>query len=120
MNVYASEKTDFIKFKKVFDLFKTLYNVCKMFNADEQLCKFSEYVHYNKMESYLLVNHENEQILLEITYKFWFYIMKIRRDDKDSLEFFTREYVWRYKNIKMPLNQVIKNDIVLLNEKQNE
>ena len=147
MNVYASEKVDFIKYETVFDLFKSMYNVCKMFNADEYihycycnergsqcfLCKFAKYVSYNEMENYLMIHRENEHKLLDASYKFWFYIMKIRRDGKNShqyfltklkakdeknpLQFFDREYVWRYKNIKMPLDQVMKNDIIIFNEK---
>ena len=85
------------------------------------------------MENYLMIYRENEHKLLDASYKFWFYIMKIRRDGKDSnqyfmaklkekdeknpLQFFDREYVWRYKNIKMPLDQVIKNDIIIFNKK---
>lgn len=31
MNVYASEKKDFIKYENVKQLFKELYNVCQLF-----------------------------------------------------------------------------------------
>lgn len=127
MNVHASTKTDFIKYEKVLDLFKTLYSVCKTFNANGHyyycycnrkgnqcfLCKFGEYVYYNKMDKEVLLNRENEQKLLDIAYKFWFHIQKIKSDDASSLAFFNKEYL-EANHTQVTLDQVIENNIKLL------
>ena len=140
MNVHAVEKktilikTEFVKYETVFDLFKNLYNICKMFNAENHLdycycnekknqcwlCKFAECVKYNEFENHLLRYREHENRLLDIAEKFWFYIRKIKRDierkdtnEKSPLEFFNEQF----KSVEMFFDDIIKNDIAKFNEK---
>ena len=93
MNV-VQNKTDFVKYKTVFDLFKILYNICKMLNEQNYLdycycnqkksqcwvCKFSDYIKYNNLKNQLLRYRENESKMLDLADKFWFYIRKIKKD----------------------------------------
>ena len=65
------------------------------------------------MDKEVLLNQENEQKLLDIAYKFWFHIQKIKRDDVSSLAFFNKEYLETY-HTQVTLDQVIENDIKLL------
>lgn len=146
MNVYAKEKTTLVvsyealvKYETVFELFKSLYNFCKMFQASDHLeycycnsipgecwlCKFADFITYNDVKNDLFYR-ENEERLLDIVTRFQFYIKHITTDIKrykiedDPLQFFTNEYVWKYKNVKMKLNEVIKNDIIIFKEKQEK
>ena len=147
MNVYAEEKVtlvvsyeNLVQYETVFELFKSLYNFCKMLQANQHLeycycnsvphncwlCKFSDFVIYYNVKDNLLFYRENEERLLEIVNRFHFYIKHITSDKKhykiedDPLQFFTNEYVWKYKNVEMKLDEVIKNDIIIFKEKQEE
>ena len=139
MNVHTTEKktivikTEFVKYNSVLDLFQQLYNINKMFNAEQHLdycycnekktqcwlCKFSEYVKYNEFGDHLLRFRENEYRLLNVAEKFWFYISKIKRDiereetDERCLEFFNE----KFKSVEMVFDDIIKNDIKMFNEK---
>ena len=140
MNVEAVEKktilikkTDFVKYKSVFDLFKILYNIYKMLNAQNHLdycycnqkkpqcwlCKFDEYVKYNDFKNELLRYGENEYRMLNLADKFWFYIRKIKRDVEQlntneiiALNFFNEQY----KNGEMCFEDITKNDIIKFNK----
>ena len=147
MNVYAEEKItlvvsyeNLVKYETVFELFKSLYNFCKMLQAKQHfeycycncvpdkcsLCKFSDFVIYYNIQDSLLYYREKEERLLEIVDRFHFYIKRIKTEierypiEYDPLEFFKNEYVWKYKNITMKLDEVIKNDITIFEEKQKE
>ena len=147
MNVYAEEKItlvisyeNLVQYETVFDLFKSLYNFCKMLKAKEHfeycycncvpdkclLCKFSDFVIYYNMQDSLLFYRENEERLLEIVDRFHFYIKSIKTEMKrypiedDPLNFFKNEYVWKYKNITIKLDEVIRNDIEIFEEKLKE
>ena len=141
MNVHAVEKKtilitteEFVKYKTVFDLFKILYNIYKMLNAQKHLdycycnqrksqcwlCKFGEYVKYNDFKNELLRYRENEYRMLNIADKFWFYIRKIRKDMKEldpnekiALDFFNEQY----DSGTTSFEDIIKNDIIEFNEK---
>ena len=134
MNVEAIEKKDFVKYDSVFDLFKILYNIYKMLNAENHLdycycnekktqcwlCKFSEYIKYNNLKNHLLCYRENECKMLNLADKFWFYIRKIKKDVEQlntneiiALNFFNEQY----KNREMCFEDIIKNDIIKFNEK---
>ena len=141
MNVKAVEKkmilikqTDFVKYESVFDLFKILYHIYKMLNAQNHLdycycnekktqcwlCKFIEYVKYNDLKNELLRYRENEYRMLNLADKFWFYIRKIKRDVEQlntneiiALNFFNEQY----KNGEMSFEDIIKNDIIEFNKK---
>ena len=126
------KKTDFVKYESVFDLFKILYNIYKMLNAQDYLdycycnqkkpqcwlCKFSEYVKYNDLKNQLLRYRENECRMLDLADKFWFYIRKIKNDVEQlnskitALNFFNEEY----KHGGMSFEDIIKNDIIKFNK----
>ena len=147
MNVYAEEKItmivsyeNLVQYETVLELFKSLYKFCKMLQARQHLkycycncipekchlCKFSDFVIYYRVQDSLLFYREDEDKLLEIVDKFHFYIKLIKTEMKrypvedDPLAFFKNEYVWTYKNIVMKLDEVIKNDIIIFEKKQEE
>ena len=74
------------------------------------------------MQDSLLYYRNDEKELLEIVQVLMFYIDKIKTAMKrypigyDVLEFFQKEYEWKYKNITMKLDEVIKNDIDIFEE----
>ena len=138
MNVYAEKKITLIvtyenllEYNSVYELFKSLYNFCKMLKFRQHmdycycncmaqkchLCLFSDFIIQYNMQDSLLYYRTNEKELLEIVQMFQFYIDKIKTAMKrypigyDVLAFFKNEYKWQYKNIKMELDEVIRNDI---------
>ena len=141
MNVHAVEKKtilikteEFVKYETVFDLFKILYNIYKMLNAQKHLdycycnqrksqcwlCKLGEYVKYNDFKNELLRYRKNEYRMLNIADKFWFYIRKIKKDmkelhddDKLALDFFNQQFDCG----TTCFDDIIKNDIIEFNEK---
>ena len=147
MNVYAQKEIsitvtykDLLQYDSVYELFKSLYNFCKMLKFRQQmdycycncvpekchLCQFSDFViHYNIQDS-LLYYRNNEQRLLEIVDRFHFYIERIKTEMKrypvgyDPLEFFKNEYEWKFRNVVMKLDEVIRNDIEIFEESQKE
>ena len=102
MNVYVSEKKDFIKYENVHQLFKELFNVCKLFDAEGHfyycychrsnghcdLCKFSKFFYDNRAEKYLLTYRNNEEKLLKVVDNYWIFICKIKKSDYTALDFF--------------------------------
>ena len=147
MNVYAKKEISIIityknllQYKCVYELFKSLYNFCKMLKFRQHLdycycncvpekchlCKFSDFViHYNMQDS-LLYYRDNEQRLLTIVDSFLFYIERVKTEMKrypvgyDPLQFFKNEYEWKFRNIVMKLDEVIRNDIEIFEENQKE
>ena len=125
---------DFVKYKNVLDLFKIMYNIYKMVNAQKHLdycycnqkksqcwlCKFSEYVKYNNFKNQSLRYRENKHELLNIADKVWFYIRKIKKDmrevspnEKIALDFFDEQY----NSDTTSFEDIIKNDIIEFNKK---
>ena len=141
MNVHAVEKKtilikteEFVKYETVFDLFKILYNIYKMSNAQKHLdycycnqrksqcwlCKFAEYIKFNNFGNELLRYRQNEYRLLNLADKVWFYIRKIRKDmkelhddDKLALDFFNQQFDCG----TTCFDDIIQNDIIQFNEK---
>ena len=136
MNVDTIEKKtivigeELLKYETVVGLFKILYNVCKMLNAEQHfdycycnltknqcwLCKFRVYVKFNDIKENLLRYRENEDRLLDIAYKFSFYIKKIKKDklgddEKFVLDFFNQEFNCKTTSF----DEVIRNDIIEFN-----
>ena len=143
MNVYAEKQIsliitykDLLHYDTVYDLFKSLYNFCKMLKFRQHLeycycnctpekcslCLFSNFIIEYNMQDSLLFYRTNERQLLEIVQMFQFYIDKIKTAMKrypigyNVLAFFEREYVWKYKNVTMRLDEVIRNDIDIFEE----
>ena len=143
MNVYAEKEISLVvtyknllQYKSVYELFKSLYNFCKMLKFRQHmqycycnctrekchLCKFSAFVINHNMQDTLLYYRHNEEKLLELVHTFHFYIERIKTEMKhypigyDPLQFFKNEYEWKYKNIIMKLDEVIKNDIKIFEE----
>ena len=141
MNRYSKEKEiiimkdEFLKYRTVFGLFKNLYNICKMLNADKHfdycycncketktqcwLCKFAKYVRCNYIKKDLLRYRKNEERLLDIAYKFRFYIVKMRRDMEKDVAKLDNEgkFVFDFFNQKFDcgktsFDEVIRNDIL--------
>ena len=143
MNVYAEKEMtlivtykDLLQYNTVDELFKSLYNICKMLKYRQHmdycycncvpekchLCLFSNFVIQYNMQDSLLFYRNNEKELLEIVQMFHFYIDKIKTAMKrypigyDVLEFFKNEYEWKHKNISMKLDEVITYDIEIFEE----
>ena len=143
MNVYAEKEISFmvtyknlLVYDSVYELFKSLYNFCKMLKFKQhldycycncvprkcELCLFSDFIIEYNMQDSLLFYRNNEKELLEIVQKFLFYIDKIKAAMKrypigyDVLTFFKGEYEWKYKQITMKLDEVITNDINIFEE----
>ena len=147
MNVYVEEEISIIvtyknllQYESVYELFKSLYNFSKMLKFRQHmdycycncvtekchLCKFSDFViHYN-IEHSLIYYREKEERLLEIVDRFHFYIKRIKGEMKrypigyDPLEFFKNEYEWKFRNVVMKLDEVIRNDIEIFEENQRK
>ena len=147
MNVYAEKEVSIIityknllKYNSVYELFKSLYNFCKMLKFRQHmdycycncvtekchLCKFSDYVIHCNIQDNLLYYRENEQKLFEIVDSFIFYIERIKTEMQrypvgyDPLQFFKNEYEWKFRNIVMKLDEVIKNDIEIFEDNQKK
>ena len=147
MNVYAEKEVsitvtykNLLQYNSVYELFKSLYNFCKMLKFKQHmdycycncvtekchLCKFSDYVIHCNMQDILLHYREDEQKLFEIVDSFIFYIERIKTEMQrypigyDPLQFFKNEYEWKFRNIVMKLDEVIKNDIEIFEEKQKQ
>ena len=143
MNVYAEKEItltiiykNLLKYDSVNDLFRSLYNLCKILKFKQHLdycycnctpekchlCLFSDFIIQYDMQDSLLYYRNDEKELLEIVQVLMFYIDKIKTAMKrypigyDVLEFFQKEYEWKYKNITMKLDEVIKNDIDIFEE----
>ena len=143
MNVYAEKEITLIvtyknllDYDSVYELFKSLYNFCKMLKFRQHLdycycncvpgkcglCLFSDFIIEYNMQDSLLFYRNNEKELLEIVQMFQFYIDRIKTAMRrysigyDVLSFFKEEYKWKYKNITMKLDEVITNDINIFNE----
>ena len=143
MNVYAEKEISFmvtyknlLVYDSVYELFKSLYNFCKMLKFKQhldycycncvprkcELCLFSDFIIEYNMQDSLLFYRNNEKELLEIVQKFQFYIDRIKAAMKrypigyDVLAFFKGEYEWKYKQITMKLDEVITNDINIFKE----
>ena len=147
MNVYAEKEVsititykNLLKYNSVYELFKSLYNFCKMLKFKQHmdycycncvtekchLCKFSDYVINYNIQDNLLFYRENEQRLFEIVESFLFYIDRIKTEIQrypvgyDPLQFFKNEYEWKFRNIVMKLDEVIKNDIEIFEDNQKK
>ena len=147
MNVYAKKEVsititykNLLQYNSVYELFKSLYNFCKILKFRQHmdycycncvtekchLCKFSDYVIHCNIQDNLLYYRENEQKLFEIVDSFIFYIERIKTEMQrypvgyDPLQFFKNEYEWKFRNIVMKLDEVIKNDIEIFEEKQKQ
>ena len=143
MNVYAEKEItltitykDLLQYDSVYELFKSLYNFCKMLKFKQHLdycycnctpekchlCLFSDFIIQYNMQDSLLFYRNNEKKLLEIVQMFQFYIDKIKTAMKrypvgyDVLAFFKNEYEWKYKNITMKLDEIITYDIEIFEE----
>ena len=146
MNVYAEKEVTLIVtyknllvYDSVYELFKSLYNFCKMLKFRQhldycycncvprkcELCLFSDFIIEYNMQDSLLFYRNNEKELLEIVQMFQFYIDRIRAAMKrypigyDVLAFFKGEYEWKYQHITMKLDEVITNDIDIFEESKS-
>ena len=146
MNVYAEKEITFmvtyknlLVYDSVYELFKSLYNFCKMLKFRQhldycycncvprkcELCLFSDFIIEYNMQDSLLFYRNNEKELLEIVQMFQFYIERIKTAMKrytigyDVLAFFKGEYEWKYKHITMKLDEVITNDIDIFEESKS-
>ena len=138
MNVYAEKQIslvvtykDLLHYDTVYELFKSLYNFCKMLKFRQHLeycycncvpekcslCLFSDFIIQYNMQDSLLFYRNNERELLEIVQMFQFYMDRIRAAMRrypigyDVLAFFKNKYEWKYESITMELEELIKNDI---------
>lgn len=121
MNVYASEKKDFIKYENVKQLFKELYNVCQLFKETGHhyycycrnlrskavkctLCKFDDFFDNKSVEKYLLTYRKNEEKLQKAVDEYWNFIQKIKREDHSALDFFNKEYVLAFRDYRQGID----------------
>ena len=143
MNVYAQKEISVIvtyknllQYESVYELFKSLYNFCKMLKFRQHmdycycncvpekchLCQFSDFVINSNKQDSLLYYRNNEQKLIEIVESFQFYVERIKTEmirypiGYDPLELFKNEYEWKFGNIVMKLDEVIINDIEIFEE----
>ena len=132
MNVNKNKKAmvkaePLFQYDTVRELFKILYNIAKMLNAEQYfdycycnltrtqcwLCKFSGYVKFNDVKTDLLRYRKNENELVDIACGFLFYLKKIKTDKVDLCEL---KYILEFFNGKfncgpLTFDEVIKNDI---------
>ena len=132
MNVNIVEKKyvvmgeKLLRYKSVFELFKKLFNLCKMLVADQHfdncycnitkhqcwLCNLSDYVRHSDIKNDVLHYRKQENDLLDIAYRFLYYIKRIKKDkldfedEKFVLNFFKRKF-----NSSNSFGEVIKTDI---------
>lgn len=119
-------KEKLLKYQSVRDLFKKLYNLCKMLTADQHydncycnltinqcwLCNLSDYVRHNDIKDDLLRYRKQEDCLIDIAYKLLYYVKRIKNckldndDKKFVLNFFKREF-----NCSTSFDKVIKADV---------
>ena len=133
MNVYAEEKKNFIKYENVQKLFRELFNVFKLFDAEGHfyycychrpvinkcdLCKFSEFFDDKNAEKYLLTYRSDEKKLLEMVGQYWFFICKIKKSDHTALDFLNREYSWNFRDYRRGISASLSLDEVI--ESNNE
>ena len=132
MNVNIQQRKSYVmrekllRYKSVFELFKKLYNLCKMLMVDQHfdycycnitnhqcwLCNLSDYVRHLDIQSDLLRYRKQENELIDIAYRFLYYIKRIKRD---KLDFEDEEFVLDFFKSKFDcattFNEVIKTDI---------
>ena len=145
MNVYAEKKVtltityeNLCQYQSVYDLFKSLYNFCKMLKYRQHmdycycncvpekcsLCLLSDFIINYNMQDSLIYYRNNEEKLLETVYSFQFYLDRIKTAMQrypigyDVLEFFKNKYTWKYKDVIMELDEIIQYDIEIFEEKQ--
>ena len=132
MNTNSIEKKSLVmrekllKYKSVSDLFKKLYNFCKMLTADQHfdncycnltkhqcwLCHLCDYVRHSNIKTDLLRYRKQENSLIDIAYRFLYYIKRIKKDklnyddEKFVLDFFKRKF-----DCTTSFDEVIKADI---------
>ena len=132
MNVNIAERKSsvmrekLLQYKSVFELFKKLFNLCKMLMADQHfdncycnitkhqcwLCNLSDYVRHSDIKNDLLRYRKQENDLVDIAYRFLYYIKRIKKDkldfedEKFVLNFFKRKF-----NCSTGFDEVIKTDI---------
>ena len=143
MNVYAGKKIaitityeNLCQYQSVYDLFKSLYNFCKMLKYRQHmdycycncvpekcgLCLLSDFIINYNMQDSLIYYRNNEERLLEIVYSFQFYLDRIKTAMKrysigyDVLEFFKNKYTWKYNDVVMELDEIIQYDIEIFEE----
>ena len=130
MNVI--EKKSFVmseklfKYKNASDLFKKLYNISKMLIADQHfdncycnltknqcwLCHLCDYVRHSDIKNDLIRYRKQEDSLIDIAYRFLYYIKRIKKDKLDDddekfvLNFFKRQF-----DCVTSVDEVIKADI---------
>ena len=118
MNVSTKDKKSLVmkesllKYRTLNGLFKILMNLCNLLMKDEHydncycnitfkqcwLCNLVDYVRLNKIKDELLRNKQCEDHLLDIAYRFLFYIKRIKNDRlcyddrKLVLNFFKRKF----------------------------
>lgn len=130
MNLHALEKKDFIKYNNVKQLFKELFNICKLFEADHfyycychrsktpecALCKFSKFFENKSVEKYLISYRNDEEKLLKTVDEYWVFICNIKKEDATALDFFNKEYMWTFRDyrqgidIRTTLNEIIEDN----------
>ena len=132
MNVNIAERKSsvmrekLLQYKSVFELFKKLFNLCKMLMADQHfdncycnitkhqcwLCNLSDYVRHSDIKNDLLRYRKQENDLVDIAYRFLYYIKRIKKDkldfedEKFVLNFFKRKF-----NCSTNFDEVIKTDM---------
>ena len=118
MNVNTKEKKSIVmqekllKYQNVYGLFKNLFNICKMLLADQYfdncycnltfkqcwLCNLANYVRHNKIKDDLVRYRKREECLIDIAYRFVYYIKRIKKeqlnyaDEKLVLDFFKQKF----------------------------
>ena len=115
-----------LKYKNASDLFEKLYNIFKMLTTDQhfdncycnltknqcQLCHLCDYVRHSDIGNDLLRYRKQEDSLIDIAYRFLYYIKRIRRDklhdddEKYVLEFFKQKF-----NCVTSFDEVVKTDV---------
>ena len=115
-----------LKYKDASDLFKKLYNFSKMLTADQHfdncycnltknqcwLCHLCEYVRHSDIKNDLIRYRKQEDNLIDIAYRFLYYIIRIKRDklhnddEKFVLDFFKRKF-----DCTTSFDEVIKADV---------
>ena len=119
-------KEELLEYKSVSDLFKKLYNFPKMLTADQHfdncycnlskhqcwLCHLSDYVRHSDIKNDLLHYRKQKDSLVDIAYRFLYYIMRIRNDDiEDDDKKFVLDFFKLKFDCATSFNEVIKADI---------
>ena len=115
-----------LKYENVYGLFKNLYNISKMLLADQYfdncycnltikqcwLCNLADYVRHKKIKDDLLRYKKHEDCLIDIAYRFLYYIKRIKKeqlnydDEKLILDFFNRKF-----SCLTSFDEIIKADV---------